>query len=65
MSIPKVSALMVMIIYLLICSNVNNLTAVTRNLFAFARKGGFPYLTWIATVGVVLLFSKRVLLEAI
>lgn len=44
MSIPKVSALIVVIICLLICSNVSYLTAVTRNLFAFARKGRFPIL---------------------
>ena len=33
-----------MIICLLICSNVAYLTAVTRDMFAFARDGGLPFL---------------------
>lgn len=50
MSVPWMSVVLTMITALLICSNVSYLTAVTRDLFAFARDGGFPFSDWIARV---------------
>lgn len=43
MSVGWTTVVLVMIICLLICSNVSYLTAVTRDLFAFSRDGGFPF----------------------
>ena len=50
MSVAWTSVVLMMIICLLICSNVSYLTAVTRDLFAFARDGGFPFSAWISKV---------------
>ncbi len=50
MSVAWTTVVLVMIICLLICSNVSYLTAVTRDLFAFARDGGFPFSDWISYV---------------
>ena len=50
MSVPWMSVVLTMITALLICSNVSYLTAVTRDLFAFARDGGFPFSDWVARV---------------
>ena len=53
MSVAWTSVVLVMIIVLLICSNVSYLTAVTRDLFAFARDGGFPFSEWISRVSLL------------
>ena len=50
MNTAWLTVVLVMIICLLICSNVSYLTAVTRDLWAFSRDGGFPFSGWIAHV---------------
>lgn len=50
MSAGWMTAILVIIVLLLICSNITYLAAVARDLFAFARDQGFPFSTWIAKV---------------
>jgi choline transport protein len=53
MSLGWMTVVLMMIICLLICSNVSYLTAVTRDLFAFSRDGGFPFSSWVSYVSPV------------
>jgi len=50
MSTGWMTAMLVIIVLLLICSNITYLAAVTRDLFAFARDQGFPFSDWISRV---------------
>ena len=50
MSPAWTSVVLALIVFLLLWSNVSYLTAVTRDLFAFARDGGLPFSAWISKV---------------
>lgn len=50
MSIKWVTVELTLIVALVLFANVCYLTAVSRDLFAFARDGGFPFSEWIAAV---------------
>ncbi|KAK3670167.1 hypothetical protein LTR78_009923 [Recurvomyces mirabilis] len=50
MSTAWLTVVLVMIIFLLICSNVAYLTAVTRDLFAFSRDNGLPFSGWVSKI---------------
>src|SRR5215471_9530200 len=43
MSTGWMTAMLVVIVLILVCSNITYLAAVTRDLFAFARDQGFPF----------------------
>ena len=50
MSVGAMTALMVVICLINMCSNVVYLAAVTRDLFAFSRDKGLPFSNWLSTV---------------
>ena len=50
MSAGWMTAILVVIVLLLICSNIAYLAPVTRDMFAFARDGGLPFSDWISKV---------------
>jgi choline transport protein len=50
MSVGWMTALMVVICLINMCSNVVYLAAVTRDLFAFSRDKGLPFSKWLSTV---------------
>ena len=50
MSVPWITTILVVIMFLNIASNIVYLAAVTRDLFAFARDKGLPFSTWLSTV---------------
>lgn len=52
MSVAWTTVVLVMIICLLIWANVTYLTAVSRDLWAFARDGGVPLSGWISKVSL-------------
>ena len=55
MSVAWETAVIVMIIALLMWANVTYMTAVSRDLWAFARDGGLPCSNWIAKVSYICL----------
>lgn len=50
MSIGWMTAMLVIIVLLLVCSNITYLAAVTRDLWAFSRDQGFPFSDWTSRV---------------
>jgi choline transport protein len=50
MSVGWMTALMVVICMINMCSNIVYLAAVTRDLFAFSRDKGLPFSKWLSTV---------------
>lgn len=50
MSTGWMTAMLIVIVLILICSDITYLAAVTRDLFAFARDQGFPFSSWISKV---------------
>jgi amino acid transporter len=50
MSVVWQTVLLTFILFLLVCSNITYLAAVTRDLWAFARDDGLPASRWIARV---------------
>ena len=61
MSIGWVTVVLTMIIALVLFANVCYLTAVSRDLFAFARDGGTPFPNWISTVSTEVEISSKAL----
>lgn len=50
MSNPWLTVMLTFILFLLVCSNMTYLAAVTRDIWAFARDQGFPFSNWISQV---------------
>jgi choline transport protein len=50
MSKEWLTVILTFILFLLICSNMTYLAAVTRDIWAFARDQGFPFSSWISKV---------------
>ncbi|KAM5434525.1 hypothetical protein McanMca71_006219 [Microsporum canis] len=50
MSKEWITVLLTLILFLIVCSNMTYLAAVTRDSWAFARDQGLPFSDWIATV---------------
>lgn len=50
MSREWMTVILTLILFLLVCSNITYLGAVTRDIWAFARDQGFPFSNWIAKV---------------
>lgn len=50
MSKEWLTLLLMLILFLLVCSNMTYLAAVTRDIWAFARDQGFPFSNWISKI---------------
>jgi choline transport protein len=50
MSREWLTVILTLILFLLVCSNITYLGAVTRDIWAFARDQGFPFSNWIQKV---------------
>jgi choline transport protein len=50
MSNTWLTVMLTFILFLLVCSNMSYLAAVTRDIWAFARDQGFPFSNWISHV---------------
>jgi len=50
MTVPWITAVLVVILVVNVASCIVYLTAVTRDLFAFARDGGLPFSRWLSTI---------------